>query len=73
MSQKIDINNQYIGQKFGKLTVIKLVSGNNATNRKYLCKCDCGNEKIHQRIIYGEDTVNRVVVYIKIMAVSKKR
>lgn len=46
MSQKIDINKSYIGKKFGKLTVIKLVSGNNATNRKYLCKCDCGNEKI---------------------------
>ena len=46
MGQKIDINKRYIGQKFGKLTVIKLVEGNDATNRKYLCKCDCGNEKI---------------------------
>lgn len=46
MAKKIDINKRYIGQKFGKLTVIKLVEGDNAQNRKYLCKCDCGNEKI---------------------------
>lgn len=38
------------GQIFGKLTVIKeaekyrLPSGQ--TNRAYLCKCDCGNEKV---------------------------
>ena len=46
MAKKIDINKRYIGQKFGKLTVIKLVEGDNAQNRKYLCQCDCGNEKI---------------------------
>lgn len=46
MGQKIDIQQRYINQRFGKLIVIRLVEGNNATNRKYLCKCDCGNEKI---------------------------
>ena len=36
MAEKIDINKRYIGQKFGKLTVIKLVEGDNAQNRKLL-------------------------------------
>ncbi|MCQ2589265.1 MAG: hypothetical protein MJ179_02470 [Treponema sp.] len=29
------------GNKYGKLTVIKYVD-----NKKWLCRCDCGNEKI---------------------------
>jgi len=34
-----------IGQKFGRLTIIQYVSKND--NRGYyLCKCECGNEKI---------------------------
>lgn len=33
------------GQKFGKLTVIKFVRSNKIKTF-WLCKCDCGNEKI---------------------------
>src|SRR3990167_11506646 len=34
-------------QKFGKLTVVKLnSSGGKNQHNKWLCKCDCGNEKI---------------------------
>lgn len=33
------------GQKFGKLTAIKCVEKANYTS-KWLCKCDCGNDKI---------------------------
>lgn len=36
-----------IGNKYGKLTVIKeLEEKSNNNQRLYLCKCDCGNEKI---------------------------
>ena len=31
-------------EKFGKLTPLKLVPSTN-TRRRWLCKCDCGNEK----------------------------
>lgn len=34
------------GKKFGKLTVIKYVFTNKNKKRCWLCKCDCGNEKI---------------------------
>lgn len=34
------------GQKFGKLTVIKRVKGKDKKNSYWLCKCDCGNEKV---------------------------
>ena len=37
MSKRIKIE----GQKFGKLTVLKHIKDD-----KYLCKCDCGNEKV---------------------------
>lgn len=35
-----------VGQRFGKLTVIKRVENNNRMRAKFLCRCDCGNEKI---------------------------
>ena len=35
-----------IGQKFGKLTVLKECGVNNLGKVKWLCKCDCGNESI---------------------------
>jgi hypothetical protein len=37
-----------VGQKFGRLTVIKRVSPNTSYggNARWLCKCDCGKEKI---------------------------
>lgn len=41
---------QMIGEKFGKLTVVQRVEDYVAHNGKhrimYLCKCDCGNEKV---------------------------
>lgn len=35
-----------VGQKFGKLTVIKRVENNRYKQVCYLCKCDCGGEAI---------------------------
>ncbi|EPB8173207.1 hypothetical protein ACRTAL_002384 [Clostridium perfringens] len=36
-----------IGKKFGKLTVINKIEGKSKRRKKeYLCKCECGNEKI---------------------------
>lgn len=34
------------GQRFGKLTVIEYKGSNKGTGSLWLCKCDCGNEKI---------------------------
>lgn len=34
------------GQKFGRLTAIKIVGQAKSGSRKWLCKCDCGNEAI---------------------------
>ena len=34
------------GRRFGKLTVIKRVENTKANKARWLCKCDCGNEKI---------------------------
>lgn len=34
------------GQRFGKLVVIKEVDRDKHNYRQYLCKCDCGNEKV---------------------------
>lgn len=43
MSKMIDIS----GQRFGKLLVIRAVDErSNAGKMKFLCRCDCGNEKI---------------------------
>lgn len=35
-----------IGQKFGKLLVISLEGKNKWGNLKFLCKCDCGGQKV---------------------------
>lgn len=37
--------NDIIGQKFGKLTVIKRASSTNQGIATWFCKCDCGNPK----------------------------
>lgn len=34
------------GRKFGKLTVVEFKGSNNKTGALWLCKCECGNEKI---------------------------
>lgn len=41
--------NDPIGQKFGRLTVIRYDHSNEYNVRYFLCRCDCGNEKIVQR------------------------
>jgi hypothetical protein len=43
-----------IGQKIGKLTVIKLVKKQNNSRAYWLCKCDCGNETV----VCGKDLRN---------------
>lgn len=47
-----------IGKKFAKLTVIKEVEKSSQSQRKFLCKCECGNEKVilGANLIYGEST-----------------
>lgn len=35
-----------IGEKYGKLLVVKEVGRTKTGKIKYLCKCDCGNEKV---------------------------
>lgn len=59
-----------IGQKFGKLTVIKPVKTINDTSR-WLCKCECGNEKVvaTYRLLSGRvktcgDCFNTINFYI---------
>lgn len=37
------------GQKFGKLTVIKKIGTDKRYNTLWLCKCECGNDKIVAR------------------------
>jgi hypothetical protein len=32
------------GQRFGRLIAIKSVTGDHNTSRKWICRCDCGNE-----------------------------
>lgn len=42
MGKVIDLT----GQKFGRLTVIKRMPNNNRRNSMWLCRCDCGTEKV---------------------------
>lgn len=42
MSKIKDLTNQ----KFGRLTVIKYYGSNKNSRALWLCKCDCGNEKV---------------------------
>lgn len=34
------------GQRFGKLVALKIVGKTDKNNKKWLCKCDCGNEVV---------------------------
>lgn len=47
--------NDYIGQKFGKLTVIGQSTKTNEYSNKFNFRCDCGNviSEIPSRILYG--------------------
>ncbi len=42
-----------VGKKFGKLKVLKRMQNGKKNTVRYLCECDCGNEKI---IAYGSLT-----------------
>lgn len=42
MMKRLDLT----GQRFGKLTVVRFVGMGNDRGKRYLCKCDCGNEAI---------------------------
>lgn len=51
------IRQNRIGQKFNRLTIIKILENASKINRvKYLCKCDCGNERsvFHNNIVYNK-------------------
>lgn len=37
---------QYVGKKIGKLLILKQVENSKNGHRRFLCKCDCGNEFI---------------------------
>lgn len=49
MSKRLELTNQ----KFGRLTVVEFAMSKNGRSY-WLCKCDCGNEKI----VIGKDIVN---------------
>ncbi len=38
--------NNLVGQRFGRLEVMELAGTDKARNRKWLCKCDCGEQKV---------------------------
>lgn len=57
----------YVGQKFGKLTILKEVEpkiyisklGYDTPSRRFLCLCDCGSEKVvHLSSLRSGDTVS---------------
>lgn len=45
MGKKIDLT----GQKFGRLTVLERAENDNRGKTRWLCRCECGNEKIISR------------------------
>lgn len=44
------------GQRFGRLTIIERAGGLSGKSAKWLCRCDCGNEKVttRQKLIRGD-------------------
>lgn len=38
--------NDLTGMRFGKLVVIERVEDDHNRNRRWLCQCDCGNQKV---------------------------
>lgn len=53
-------NDKYniVGNRYEKLTVLKEVEPTKSSQRQFLCRCDCGKEKIilGSNLIYGEST-----------------
>lgn len=64
--------NNLTGKRFGRLTVIKEEKSKDKSYYSWLCKCDCGNEKI----IRGQNLVQNQTFscgcYLKEIAKSKK-
>ena len=49
ITKELNKNIDMTGQKYGKLTVIKKAENNKKYNYMWVCRCDCGNEKIINR------------------------
>lgn len=45
-NQQKYVNSSIIGERFGRLTVLRVVSGR---KHHYICKCDCGNEIVARK------------------------
>ncbi len=66
------------GERYNKLTIIqevepKIYKGNNRKYRKFLCKCDCGNEKI---VFYNSLKTNNTIscgCYFKSIIKTEKK
>lgn len=51
-------NNNFIGQRFGRLTVISQEKSTSKSSTRWLCQCDCGNTTIVQRCNLTRKTRN---------------
>lgn len=38
-------NDHRVGKRFGSMTVLKRIAGSPTNRVRYLCRCDCGNER----------------------------
>ena len=56
-----------VGNRYGYLTVIERVENNSRGNTQWLCKCDCGNEKIclGYDLTHGRTTTCGCAIYLK--------
>lgn len=87
---KFDVND-IIGEKYGKLTVLEfshktLHKSGKGYTYYYLCKCDCGHEKIIDRtslkrtngtkscgcLSYGQDIINKKFGRLLVLKIDKK-
>ena len=60
------------GTKFNRLTIIKLNHKDNRWRRHYLCKCDCGNEKVVQGSLMVSGNTKSCGCLVKEMGQSKR-
>jgi hypothetical protein len=51
-------NDIRLGKVFGRLTVLKRVKNNKRGQKQYLCKCDCGTEKVIGASPLGTSTLS---------------
>lgn len=54
MGRKINLT----GQRFGRLTVIKELPREGSASPRWLCKCDCGNERVSTTIVLRRGECN---------------